>query len=325
MQNIAGRTAGILSTCLSVVALIALAAPATAQRSFDTDILTETFGFDDTTAKSVTLDQLQQGCPARDCIPSIDHPVFVEASEASHISDNDIVLALSWKGQFRAYPTRILDQHEIVNDVVAATPIAITYCPLCGSGVGVIRIVDGQVTEFGVSGVLYNSALVFYDRATETLWDQIVAEGIVGPLTGSKLELVPITMTRWSTWKAAHPDTLVLSADLGTGRDYSNDLYAKYRQSDQLMFSVSKTDDAIRPKTVVYGFDLDGLALATPASVLQESGELTFSSPERQVRISLQEDGSVTAVDLESGESHVAIRLFWFAWYTFHPDTELRK
>ena len=305
------------------MALILLALPASAQRTFDTDILAETFGFDDTTPKSVPLDQLQQGCPARDCIPSIDDPKFVDATDASHVSDDDIVLALSWKGQFRAYPTRILDQHEIVNDVVADTPIAITYCPLCGSGVGVIREVDGKVTEFGVSGVLYNSDLVFYDRATETLWDQIIAEGIVGPMTGRKLELVPITMTRWSTWKAAHPDTLILSADLGTGRDYTNDYYAKYRQEDKLMFPVSKTDDAIRPKTVVYGFDLGDRSVATPETLLQDSGEFTYAAGERKIRIALLEDGSVTAVDVESGESYVATRLFWFAWYTFHPETDL--
>ena len=192
-----------------VVACLMMAWSAMAQRSFDTDILRETFGFDDATPKSVELDQLRQGCPARDCIPSIDNPRFVLASEASHVDDDDIVLALSWRGEYRAYPSKILAQHEIVNDVVADTPIAITFCPLCGSAVGVLREINGQLTEFGVSGLLYNSDLVFYDRTTETLWDQIIAEGIVGPLTGEKLELIPITMTRWSQWKSAHPDTRV--------------------------------------------------------------------------------------------------------------------
>ena len=323
MQEFVERTTLALRDSLWSMALILLALPAFAQRTFDTDILAETFGFDDTTLKSVSLDQLQQGCPARDCIPSIDEPKFVDASDATHVSDDDIVLALSWRGQYRAYPTRILDQHEIVNDVVAETPIAITYCPLCGSGVGVIREVDGKVTEFGVSGVLYNSDLVFYDRATETLWDQIIAEGIVGPMTGRKLELVPITMTRWSTWKAAHPETLILSADLGTGRDYTNDYYAKYRQDDKLMFPVSKTDDAIRPKTVVYGFNLGDRSFATPETLLQDSGEFTYAAGDRKIRITLLEDGSVTAINVESGESYVPTRLFWFAWYTFHPTTDL--
>ena len=305
------------------IALISLAAPSLAQRSFETDILTDTFGFNDDTLKSVSLDELNQGCPARDCIPSIDDPVFVTANEARYIADDDIVLAVSWEDEYRAYPTRILDQHEIVNDVIAGTPIAITYCPLCGSGVGIIREVDGQVTEFGVSGLLYNSDLVFYDRATETLWDQIIAEGIVGPKTGNKLELVPVTMTRWDTWKAAHPETLALSAELGAGRDYSKDYYAKYRQDDKLMFPVSKTDDSIRPKSVVYGVDGGTFSFAATEAALHKSGELAYESGDRKVRMQMQDDGAVTAVDVESGESFVVTRLFWFAWYTFHPETEL--
>lgn len=308
-----------------IVLGLALAPTSFAQRAFETDILADTFGFDEGTPKSVSLTELQQGCPARDCIPSIDDPVFVAAARANHINDDDIVLAVSWQGEYRAYPTRILDQHEIVNDVIAGTPIAITFCPLCGSGVGIIREVDGQVTEFGVSGLLYNSALVFYDRATETLWDQIVAEGIVGPETGSKLQLVPVTMTRWGRWRTAHPDTLVLSADLGAGKDYSQDYYAKYRQDDKLMFSVSKTDDSIRPKTVVFGFDLGSFSVAVTESALGDSGELSYDSPGGKVKIRLHDDGAVTAVSVDSGESYVATRLFWFAWYTFHPGTELLR
>ena len=171
--------------------------------------------------------------------------------------------------------------------------------------------------------MLYNSDLVFYDRASGTLWDQIIAEGIVGPKTGSKLELVPITMTRWDTWKKAHPNTLALSAELGTGRDYSKDYYAKYRQDDKLMFPVSKTDDSIRPKTVVFGVDLGGISVAVTEAALRESGELVYDSDDRNIRIRMQDDGSVTAIDTKSGESFVATRLFWFAWYTFHPETDL--
>ena len=269
------------------------------------------------------MDQLHQGCPAPDCIPSIDDPKFVAAPDADHVADNDVVLALSWKGEYRAYPAKILDQHEIVNDVVAETPIAITYCPLCGSAVGVLREINGQTTEFGVSGVLYNSDLVFYDRKTETLWDQIIAEGIVGPLTGEKLELVPITMTRWSQWKAAHPDTLVLSSELGTDRDYTQDYYAKYRQEEGLMFPVSTTSDVIRPKTVVYGFDMGEESVAFTESFLENAPEHEYASGGRLYDITLAKDGSVTMQDKSSGDSLAAIRLFWFAWYTFHPGTEL--
>ena len=308
---------------LRASACLVLASPTETQRSFDTDILKETFGFDDSTPKSVELDELHQGCGARDCIPSIDDPVFVTASEASHVADDDIVLALAWRGEYRAYPARILDQHEIVNDVIADTPIAVTYCPLCGSAIGVLREINGQVTEFGVSGVLYNSDLVFYDRTTGTLWDQIIAEGIVGPLTGHKLELVPITMTRWSNWKTAHPDTQVLAEDQGAGRDYSQDHYAKYRAENGLMFPVSLTNDAIRPKSVVFGFDLGDSSVAFTEDLLQASNEYSYEMGDRKFTARLADDGSVVMTDDDSGEEQAAVRLFWFAWYTFHPQTEL--
>jgi hypothetical protein len=154
---------------IALLSCVLLCASASAQRSYDVDILAETFGFDESTKKTVELSSRQQGCPARDCIPSIDSPKFVAATEASFLADDDIVVTISYKGEHRAYPTKILDHHEIVNDTIGGDPIAITWCPLCGSAVGIDRRVGDQVTEFGVSGVLYNSDLVLYDRKTETL------------------------------------------------------------------------------------------------------------------------------------------------------------
>jgi hypothetical protein len=306
-----------------VFVLLGVAAHAGAQRSFEHDILAETFGFDETTKKSVALDDLKQGCPARDCIPSIDNPRFVSADEADHVADDAIVIAISYGGEHRAYPARILDHHEIVNDTIAGEPIAITWCPLCGSAVGVRRTVGGNITEFGVSGVLYNSDLVLYDRATETLWDQIVAEGVVGPLTGEKLELVPVAMTRWSRWREAHPDTLVLSTDTGFEEDYSADHYGKYRDSDSLMFPVSKEDDRIHPKSVVFGFNIDGSTTAYTETLLQEHGTYSHEFAGSTNAVTLHADGTVTLQ--RDGTTHEPIRLYWFAWYTFNPQTELVK
>jgi uncharacterized protein DUF3179 len=305
------------------VALFFVASTAVAQRGFDTDILKDTFGYDEDTQKSVSLADLKQGCPRRDCIPSIDNPKYVSAQNADHVADDDIVLALSWKGYHRAWPARILDLHEIVNDFIAGTPIAITWCPLCGSAVGVLREIDGRVSEFGVSGLLLDSNLVFYDRRTGTLWDQIGGTGIVGPLTGTKLEFVPVTMTRWGKWKAAHPDTLVLSSDTGFRRDYTRDVYKKYRSRGRLMFAVANTSDAIRPKSVVFGFDLGDRAIAIVESALQPSSTIDREVEGQDYGFSLAEDGTVTMTDRVSGDVYPSVRSFWFAWYTFHPETEL--
>lgn len=308
---------------LFVPLLFLLALPAAAQRTYDTDILKDTFGYDENSAKSVAIADLHQGCPRRDCIQSIDEPKYVSATEATHVADDDVVLALSLKGYNRAWPAKILDQHEIVNDLIAGTPIAITWCPLCGSAVGVVREIDGQVTEFGVSGLLYNSDLVFYDRRTETLWDQIEAKGIVGPLTDKKLELVPITMTRWGKWKTAHPDTLVLSADTGFMGDYSRDVYGKYRDQKRLMFPVANSSDAIHPKSVVFGFDLGGQQIAFAESLLLQSSPLEHEFHGQTYDVVQAGDGAITLTNRESGEEYFPVRAYWFAWYTFHPETDL--
>ena len=306
-----------------VFVLLGVAAHAGAQRSFEHDILAETFGFDESTKKTVALEDLKQGCPARDCIPSIDNPRFVSADEADHVADDAVMIAISYGGEHRAYPAKILDHHEIVNDTIAGEPIAITWCPLCGSAVGVRRTIGDTVTEFGVSGVLYNSDLVLYDRTTETLWDQIIAEGIVGPMTGEKLELVPVTMTRWSRWREAHPDTLVLSADTGFEEDYSADHYGKYRDSANLMFPVSTQDDRIHPKSVVFGFNLDGQPVAYTEDLLQEHVIYEYNFFGATHVVSMHDDGTVTLQ--RDGVVFEPIRLYWFAWYTFNPQTELIK
>ncbi len=297
---------------------------ATGQRAFDTDILRETFGYDDGSRRTVDLSELQQGCPARDCIPSIDDPVFVPAGEASHVAADDPVIAVDLGGVQRAYPTAILDQHEIVNDRIGDTPLAITWCPLCGSAVGVDRRVAGAVTEFGVSGLLFNSDLVLYDRATGTLWDQIEATGIVGPLTGERLALVPVSLVRFGDWAEAHPGTEVLSTDTGfADRDYERDYYAKYRASDALMFPVSRTSDRLPPKARVYGFLLPQGALALAQAALDEANPLGVERFGREYSARRDVDGSVRLTDVSDGSSYAPIPLFWFAWYTFHPETEL--
>ena len=313
----------LIARGLAVACILLMSLPALSQMPFGTDILRDTFRYGDNTKKSVSLRDLHQGCRSRDCIPSIDRPKYVAAADADHVADDDLVLTLSLKGYHRAWPTRILDQHEIVNDIIADIPVAITWCPLCGSAIGVVREFDGQVTEFGVSGLLYNSDLVFYDRKTETLWDQIEAKGIVGPLTGTELELIPISVSRWGKWKDAHPDTLVLSEDTGFALDYSRVAYGDYRSSNRLMFPVSRNNDVIPPKTVVYGFQVGDQAIAFTESLLQESQNVAYENTGGHFDITLAKDGGVSMTSRDANEVFHPVRLFWFAWYTFHPDTDL--
>ncbi|MFN2333828.1 MAG: DUF3179 domain-containing protein, partial [Wenzhouxiangellaceae bacterium] len=285
-----------------VVGLSILASPAHAQddderprNRFDHDILVETFGFDQQTPATVEFDSLYQGCPARDCIPSIDEPKYVAADEAAaFLGDDELVMAIDHQGVKRAWPVRILDFHEIVNDTIAGDPIAITWCPLCGSGVAFERRVAGEVVELGVSGVLHDSDLVMYDRKTESLWQQITGQAIMGSALGDSLVQVPVTMTTWANWRKNHPDTTVLSPETGFDMDYGDSRrYADYEQSDRLAFPAARRDLSVHPKTVVHGFRIEGKALAVSDALFDANDTVETTLGDRKLTIRRQEDGTV--------------------------------
>jgi hypothetical protein len=176
----------------------------------------------------VDTDRIISGGPPPDGIPPIDAPRFVPAAEADWVGEDEAVIALDLGGEHRAYPVQILMWHEIVNDVVAQRPVAVTYCPLCNSALAFDRQVGERLLTFGTSGRLYLSALVMYDRQTESLWSQVERTAIAGVLTGTELDLIPVTMVRWADWRTAHPDGLVLSRETGFSRDYGRNPYVGY-------------------------------------------------------------------------------------------------
>lgn len=268
---------------------------------------------------------LQQGCFGKDCIPSIDHPKFEKASDATWLSDSDTVFALNYKGMLRAYPQKILNWHEIVNDTIADDPIMITFCPLCGSAVAYKRIVNGKIAEFGISGKLYNSDLVMYDRIEGNLWGQVTGVALVGSAArrNETLQVVDIATTSWGQWKKEHPDTFVLSRDTGYSRDYEQYPYGTYEQDDQVYFGVKNLNKKLQIKTVVYGVELHGIAKAYPKSIID--GKQTIQDTVGGIPIQIKESpvGDVTVINVKTKEQIVPIRLFWFAWAAFHPSTEL--
>jgi hypothetical protein len=164
-----------------------------------------------------------------DSIPSIDEPKFVSTEKAARwLADREPVVSLELGGETRAYPAQILTWHEIVNDVVGGNPVAITYCPLCNSAVAFSREVDGRTLEFGVSGKLYKSALVMYDRQTDSLWLHFEGRAIQGPLTGTRLDLIPVQLLSFGEWRREHAVGLVLSRDTGHVRPYGENPYESY-------------------------------------------------------------------------------------------------
>ena len=272
----------------------------------------------------VSPDKLISGGPPKDGIPSIDNPKFVSVSDADEwIQDDELVLAITYKGEKRVYPLQILVWHEIVNDVIAGDPILITYCPLCGSGIAYERKIDGNPVEFGVSGKLYNSNLVMYDRKTDTYWTQIDGNAIVGQLTGQRLTSISIDTVVWRDWKENNADSMVLSQDTGFMRLYGDDPYGNYYENSFLFFPVENTDNRIPAKTVVFGVEVNGTYKAYRQDDVKEAGLIEDSVGDVDVIISIDDSGVVTITNKKTGEKIVKERDFWFAWYAFHPDTTL--
>jgi hypothetical protein len=257
-------------------------------------------------------------------IPAINRPKFVSIEEADKwIEDNELVLALIYKNTTRVYPLQILVWHEIVNDVVADDPLLISYCPLCGSGIAYERTINGEIYEFGTSGKLYNSDLVMYDSKTDTFWTQIGGLAIIGPLTGTKLVPVSIDTTTWGEWKTAYPSSEVLSQDTGFSRDYGRDPYGNYYYEDYLLFPVEEKDERIHPKTVIFGIEVNGKFKAYKEDDLKELKEISDEINDVKIRITRDDAGIVKAIDITTGKEIIKERDFWFAWYAFHPETEL--
>lgn len=178
---------------------------------------------------TIDYDELLSGGPPRNGIPSIDDPGFISPDAAQEwLADNEPVIALEIDGEARAYPLQILTWHEIVNDVVADVPVAVTFCPLCNSAITFDRRLDGEVYEFGTSGLLRNSDLVMYDRTTEGLWQQFTGEAIAGDLAGAQLTFLPSSIVSFADFREAHPEGVVLSRDTGFSRSYGQNPYVGY-------------------------------------------------------------------------------------------------
>ena len=197
-----------------------------------------------------------------DGIPSIDHPAFVtynlltfKDGHSFFLNDPDLIMAVSINGETKVYPHRVLDWHEIVNDVVGGVPITVTYCPLTGTGrVWERTLPDGRTTTFGVSGFLYNNNIVPYDRATGSLWTQLANRSVYGPRLHETKTPITFVETTWSTWLLMYDRPLVLSGQTGSDRYYGDYPYGDYRTNNgSLPYPVDVDDDRLRRKERVFG------------------------------------------------------------------------
>ena len=247
---------------------------------------------------TVPYREIMSGGVPRDGIPPLDRPVFTTTEAADEWLDPlEPVVALEINGDKRAYPLQILTWHEIVNDVVGETPVAVTFCPLCNSAIAFERVLDGVTYDFGTTGKLRKSDLVMWDRQTESWWQQLTGEAIAGVLAGNRLDFYPASIISWEAFKADSPNGQVLSQETGFFRAYGVNPYPGYDEVDNPPFLYrGDLDDRLLPKERVVAITIGERALAIPFLALAEERvvNLTFNGVDLAVFF---EPGAKSALD----------------------------
>jgi len=280
-------------------------------------------GFD-VSNTTIPKSEIKSGGPDKDGIPAILDPKFVASADADFLHADDEVLGVSIDDDHRAYPLRVLVWHEIVNDTVGETPIAATYCPLCGTCMVFDRRVGDRTLTFGVSGLLYNSDVLMYDHQTESLWSQLQMESVAGELVGAKLDWLAAEQMTWEAWQELHPESMVLSTDTGFGRNYGRMPYAEYMRSDRTIFPVPTNRTELPKKSWVIGVIVDGQAKAYPRETLAQSAE-PIADRIGDTTVSVTYDSASRRAVVANGAGYRLphVTVYWFAWQAFYPDTAI--
>lgn len=275
---------------------------------------------------TIELDEIRRGCFQQDCIPSVDTPAFTAANTLQDtLSSSSLGIYIASADRF--YPFPMLETREIVNDVLPdGTPVAVTYCPLCGTGIVFKReLADGAVTEFGVSGMLWQSNLLMYDRAAEqsdrNLWSQVLGQAVVGNRAGETLQVVPSDIITYGDWVARNPSGQTLTTG-SVAAPYGTDYFGTARFFEP---NFDESTSPLAPMERVHGIIVDGIPKAYVTADL--SDELTDIVGETRVFVSVVDDTvSFFESNAETGNAPTPIsdvEGFWFSWVAAHPDTQL--
>lgn len=303
-----------------------------------------TYGFDLTRTNLPPGAIVASGMP-RDGLMALVEPEMLTAADVEALNregrgkfllSTDRVVGVEVGGEARAYPVRFMRWHEVVNDVVGGVPVLVTYNPLCDAAVASVRTIADRVTEFGVSGLVWNSNILLYDRGPDaapgSLWSQISARAVVGPAAadGESLDLLPVSLCTWGQWRERHPESLILAPLEHLHRVYKRDPYHSYFGSDVLRFPVDPLppgdDLAVKERVVIITVDgengvfaLSRIAAASGA----RTGTWTTTVNHLPITVDFDlEHGAAVARWTDAPERKVSSRhAFWFAWYAQHPDT----
>ena len=306
-----------VSAGLAVVLAASFASAALAQRGGRAKLLSR---FD---LKGLTIDrdEIYAGGPGKDGIPSLTRPETLPVAKAPY-RKKDRIVAVTVDERTRGYPLAVLNWHEVINDVLADEPIAVIYCPLCDSVSVIDRRIGDKTLEFGVSGLLYNSNVLLYDRQTNGLWSQLEMKAVSGPHVGKSPKHLPFRLLRFETFAERFPKARVVGVDTGHKRDYARNPYRRYFATQRTMFPVANRDIRLDTKDRVIGVKLDGRTRAYPLNVLRkdDDGKVVEKIGEAVVTLVVDDKGNTIRATASKGR---VVHTFWFAWVAFYPKTSV--
>ena len=272
------------------------------------------------------------GGPGKDGIPALSNPQFIDVSQATYLSDNDLVVGYKKGNDLRAYSHAILNWHEIVNDDVSGDKLAVVYCPLTGTATGWSRMLPSGETTFGVSSLVYNTNVIPFDRKTNSNWVQMLLKSVNGSLSGTKADNLQVIETTWKTWKEMFPSSKVLSTNTGFSRNYQSYPYGDYRTNhNTLIFSIEPDDNRIPRKERVLGVIIDGQAKVYRFSSLTSNSGLiedTFNGEsvvvagdaQKNIMVAFEKklpDGSIPDFTIDNSGSGLLKDQFGNIWDAF--------
>jgi hypothetical protein len=273
-------------------------------------------------------DEVISGGPPKDGIPALSEPAFIPVGAEDRLGPREPVIAVEMEGAVpRAYPIRYLMWHEIVNDRIAGRPVAVTYCPLCNSGITFDRRVDGRVLTFGVSGKLRHSDMIMYDRETESWWQQALGEAIVGEMTGTVLETVPTWMEGWAQFAARNPEGVVMD-EPDWNRRYGANPYRGYDSAERpFLYAGEDPPHGLRPLERVVRVDERAWPLARLAEreVIREAGVVLSWRPGQASALDagrVAEGRDIGSVRVRDGQGRDVTHdvMFAFTFDAFWPE-----
>lgn len=281
---------------------------------------------------NIRVEEIVWGGVLVDGIPPLDNPKMVEGDKATFMQPFDAVFGIEINGDARAYPLRIVDWHEMANDVIGGVPVSLAYCTLCGAAIAYDgRASNGTTYTFSSSGFLFRSNKLMYDRQTETLWNQLTGEPVLGELvdTDVQLDLLPVVLTTWEAWQNQHPNTVVVDIETGFSRVYTpGAAYGDYFAADITMFPVWQRDEALATKDQVYALNIDDTPKAYAIDLLTEAGVVNDVVAETAVTlIASRGIVDVNGVSLRSGNemtysAGAEIRAYDRGEHTFSPGPD---